>query len=176
MKKIAAIFLAAVMCIVPGCGKDKKEAEDKADMPKNIISYKDKENSELIPDGKTVEVGQVIEAEEPELPSEEELGEYEEIFMEGDVVDETSCAGWVISVSLKDITVNTYNKLTKYLLSEEAANTASHLKPGDAVFVHYTTDEETGEKTAYELGRVRVEDEPLTKDEIQEMYGGANEQ
>lgn len=175
MKKSAVVFLALalMLCALSGCGKKEEAAGE--DMPENIISYDEKENFRLIPDGKTVEVGEVEEAQQEPLPSEEELGEYEEIFMEGDILDETSRAGWVISVGLKSITVNTYNELTTYLIGETASPTASHIKAGDAVFIHYTADEETGEKTIYEMGRVRVEDEPLSKEEILAQYGDGEE-
>ncbi len=89
--------------------------------------------------------------------------------MEGDIIDDETCAGWVLATSLDDITVNTYNEITKYALDGSAPSAVAHIKPGDAVLVQYTQDEE-GAKTAYYLGRVRVEDEPMTREEVIEKY------
>ena len=170
----AALAALIALSALTGCGKDSKT--EKEDMPPNIISYEEKDGEEFIPvDGVEVH-GDAVEdsPEEAETPDEEELGEYSEIFLEGDVIDENTCGGWVTAVSLKDVTVNTYNTLTKYLLSEGAASTAARLKPGDAVLVVHHEDEE-GNQVADELGRVRVEDEPLSKDEIMEAYAKAQE-
>ena len=170
-KKIFFALVLSAMMVLPACG-DKEDKEPPADMPENILAHED--GSELIPvDG--VEVGGTeYEAGEEDLrlPTEDELGEYQEIFMEGDVIDEDTLGGWVVTVSLKDITVNTYNELTTYILDDSAKEAAYHLKPGDAVLLSYY-ENESGDPVAYELGRVRMEDEPLTREEILEAYGDA---
>lgn len=166
MKKfIAACFAAFMLLSAVGCGN-----EDKPELPENIISYENKENSDLIPNGAVEEHGIVIETDlDEDIPSEDELGEYQEIFMGGDILEDGSTAGWVLAISLKDITVNTYNKITKYVLDGDAKSCVDYIKPGDAVLLSYTEDED-GTKTAYDIGRVRIEDEALTKDEIEAMY------
>ncbi len=175
MKKIFIIAIAAAMLLC-GCGKDKKKTEATVeDKPKNILSYEDKDPKELIP-SETEEHGTVIEADpsDDEVPDEEELGEYQHVFMgDTDVVDDGCVGGWVLKVSLKDITINTDNVITTYELDDGAVETAGHLKPGDAALVNFF-EAEDGTKVAYELSRVRTEDEALTKDEILEMYGEQN--
>lgn len=172
-KYILALALAALAAL-SACSGD-KEKNTPEEMPKNIISYDEKDGSELIPvDGVEIVGNEDTEGWGDTLPSEEELGEYKEIFMEGDILDEETLGGWVVAVSLKDITVNTYNKLTTYLLDDSAKSAAGHLKPGDAVMLKFYEDE-SGESVIYDLGRVRVEDEPLTRDEILEAYNKANE-
>lgn len=167
LKKFFAATCALVLLLsFAGCESKRDE-----ELP---YSYDSKENSELIPvDGveKSGEADETVDA----LPSEEELGEYEEILMQGDIMDDGSVAGWVVSVSLKDITVNTYNVLTTYVLESNAKTAANHIKPGDAVLLSYTEDDE-GVKTAYELGRVRVEDTAATKEEIESNYAALQEQ
>ena len=173
-KKFFAALALAALTALSACGGDKDEA--KKDMPDNIISYDDKDSSELIPvDG--VEIGGTeasASEDDLRLPTDEELGEYQEIFLEGDIIDEASLGGWVISVSLTDITVNTYNELTTYILEGSAKAAANHVKPGDAVLINHYENED-GQQVAYEIGRVRMEDEPLTKDVIAEMYRQATE-
>ncbi len=170
-KKIICLLAAALAAAaMTGCGEDK-------DMPENIISYEEKEGKDLIPVTEA-EVGGTEALAGPEdkaLPTPEELGEYEEVFMEGDIVDDHTKGGWVVAVSLSDITINTYNELTTYALEGSAAETAGRLKPGDAVLLSwYAADD--GTPVIYELGRVRVEDEALTRDEVIEMYNKANAQ
>ena len=173
----AAVAVMIVVAVTAGMtlrGNDGGEEElPPKDMPENIIDFNNKTGEDLIP--ATEEHGNVAEADEGDiaLPSEEELGEYQLIFMKSDILDDETWAGWVVDVSLKDITVNTYNTLTTYILADAAKNTAVHLKPGDAVVVSFYENED-GERVAYELERVRVEDEPLTKDEIEKMYKEAN--
>lgn len=168
-KKI--ILLAAAVALLSGCA-----ADEEPEMPENPISYETRDGKDLVPVTETEIVGEEIpyDAGEDVLPSEEELGEYEEIFMEGDIIDGETKAGWVVRVSLKDITVNTYNELTTYVYEGDAYNTAVHLKPGDAVVLTWRQDED-GIDYVSSLGRVRVEDEPLTREEVMEIYGDAQE-
>lgn len=164
MRKIFAILISLAVVFSAGCEK-KSEEKEKVKLPEQY-SYENKENSELIPNGENEEHGNVVEASiDDELPSEEELGEYEEILMEGDILSETSCAGWVLAISIKDITVNTYNKITKYRLIGEGVNCVDHIKPGDAVLLDYVENDD-GTFSAYSVGRVRVEDDPLSKEDI----------
>lgn len=168
MKKFIIFCLAALLLLSVGGCREKGQT----DMPENIISYDNKENSELIPGG-VEEHGVVIEVDPDEdIPSEDELGEYQEILMGGDIMEDGSTAGWVLAVSLKDITVNTYNKITKYALGGDASSASDYIKPGDAVLFSYAEDDE-GTKIIYDIGRVRVEDEALTKEEIETMYNEA---
>ncbi len=171
MKKRLAAALALMLLFCPGCKKN----DEKPDMSKNDYAYENKTNSELIPDGTTVEHGDVIESDvSSEIPSEEELGEYKEILLEGDNISDTSCAGWVLAVSLKDITVNTYNKITAYKLIGNGKNCVDLVKPGDAVIISFTENDD-GTKSAYDVGRVRMEDSPLTKEEIAEAMEKAED-
>ncbi len=178
MKKFCLFALIWAMAVFAGCGggKEERRAPSPDEMPENIISYEEKEDGEFIPVTEAEE-HDVVEPDaaddEDDLPSPEELGEYQEIFMEGDILDDGSVGGWVIKVSLNEITVNTYNELTTYVVGDEAKGAADRLKPGDAVLVTWHEDGD-GRKVADELGRVRVEDEALTKDEIEEMYKNAN--
>ncbi len=167
-KIFIAAFALTLLVSAAGCGD-----KDKDELP---YSYENKENSELIPIDGVEEHGYIDDSDDDGLPSEDELGEYEEILMNGDILDDgVTVAGWVVRISIKDITVNTYNVLTTYVLESNAKNAADHIKPGDAVLLSYTEDDE-GTKTAYELGRVRVEDEPLTKEEIDANYAALQEQ
>lgn len=168
-KKIFLALILSVAMMLPACG-DKEDKDPPADMPENILAHED--GSELIPVDEVEVVGTELEASEEDmrLPTEEELGEYQEIFLEGDIIDEDTLGGWVVSVSLKDITVNTYNELTTYALDDSAMQAAYHLKPGDAVLLSYYENED-GSRVAYDIGRVRMEDEPLTREEILETYG-----
>ncbi len=172
-KKFILILTAALMAsMLGGCGGEDKKTEE---MPENIISYKEKDGKDLVPVAETEVVGEeaVVDPNAMELPGEDELGEYEEIFMEGDIINETTVGGWVVAVSQKDITVNTYNELTTYVYEENARNTGIRLKPGDAVVVSFREGED-GVMYANNIGRVRTEDEPLTRDEIESMYKQAN--
>ena len=167
---VIALIVAVIAAIAILGGKEKKEDAPPVDMPENIIDFNNKTGEDLIPVTETEEHGNVAEAtaEDIALPTEEELGEYQEIFMEGDELGENTRGGWVVAVSLDDITINTYNVLTTYTLAEAAKSTAARLKPGDAVIVDFNVYDD-GTAEAYGLGRVRVEDEPLTKDEIEQM-------
>ena len=82
MKKFSLLIALLLAAVLFGCG------EDKPALPKNELAYENKENTELIPDGSVEEHGPVTEASVgDELPSEDELGEYHEIFMKGDYLD-----------------------------------------------------------------------------------------
>lgn len=165
---IIAVFLAAAAIYT------NQEPENEIELPTNEFAYENRHNSELIPGG-VIENGDVVESGVSDgLPTEEELGEYEEIFLEGDYLDDGGVGGWVLAISLKDITLNTYNEITTYVLGEKAKAAADHIKPGDAALVYYSVDPD-GRKVAYSVGRVRVEDEPLTQEEIAEMYKNAQE-
>ena len=168
MKKLFAAC-TVVLILLSFCGCD--EETEKADLPFNEYAYENRDNSEFIPGKGVVEHGNIVEPDDDDdgIPSEDELGEYQEIFLEGDIFDDGTVAGWVLSISLKDITVNTYNEITKYTLVGNAKNCVEHVVPGDAVLVYYFEDEQ-GNRTAFDVARVRVEDEPLTRDEIMEMY------
>lgn len=164
MKKLLMILMTLMLIFAAGCEKETDQKE-KVKLP-DEYSYENKENFELIPNGENEEHGNVVEASlEDELPSEEELGEYTEIFMEGDQLSDTSRAGWVLAISIKDITVNTYNKITKYKLIGEGKGCIDRVKPGDAVLLDYVENDD-GTFSAYSVGRVRVEDKPLHKDDI----------
>ena len=166
------IVIAAVIAIA--ALRTKPEPEPETELPTNEFAYENRPNSELIPGGVT-ENGDVVESGVIDgLPTEEELGEYEEIFLEGDYLDDGGVGGWVLAISLKDITLNTYNEITTYVLGEKAKAAADHIKPGDAALVYYSVDPD-GRKVAYSVGRVRVEDESLTQEEIAEMYKNAQE-
>ena len=171
---VVLLIVAVIAAAAIFGGKREEEWTPPDDMPENIIDYNNKTGDDFVPVDGVEEHGNVAEVNEEDmrLPSEDELGEYQEIFMNGDLIDEDTIAGWVVEISLKDITVNTYNTLTTYAIEESAMSTAVHLKPGDAVTVKYHEDEK-GNRSAYDLGRVRVEDEPLTKEEIEQMYNGA---
>lgn len=168
-----ALLAAAVLTVaaLPGCGE-----KEKPEMPENTISYENRDGKDLVPVTETEIAGEEIpyDLDEDALPSEEELGEYQEIFMEGDIIDDETRAGWVIRVSLKDITVNTYNELTTYVYEGDAYDTAVHLEPGDAVVLTWRKDED-GTDYVSNIGRVRVEDAPLTREEVMEQYGAAQE-
>ena len=154
MKKFSLLIALLLAAVLFGCG------EDKPALPKNELAYENKDNSELIPDGSVEEHGSVTEATVgDELPDEDELGEYREIFMKGDYLDDGRVAGWVLAISLKDITVNTYNKITVYALEGNALNCVDFIKPG---------------KTATEVSRVRVEDDPITQEELEEQLGASD--
>ncbi len=167
-KFICLVAAGLALAAVAGCG-------EKKEMPENIISYKEKEGSELVPVEGVESGGSVAEAgpEDKALPTADELGDYQEVFMEGDIIDDHTKGGWVVAVSLNGITVNTYNELTTYAFDGDAAGNASLLKPGDAVLLSWYAAED-GTNVVYELGRVRVEDEALTRDEIVDMYNQAN--
>ena len=170
---IIAVVIIAAFLAVAGI-YTKPEPEDEIDLPTNEFAYENRSNSELIPGG-VIENGEVVESGVSDgLPTEEELGEYEEIFLEGDYLDDGGVGGWVLAISLKDITLNTYNEITTYVLGEKAKAAADHIKPGDAALIYYSVDPD-GRKVAYSVGRVRVEDEPLTQEEIAEMYKNAQE-
>ncbi|MCH5187948.1 MAG: hypothetical protein J1F63_06050 [Oscillospiraceae bacterium] len=167
------IVVAAILAVVAMRTKQEPENE-KIELPVNEFAYENRPNSELIPGG-VVENGDVVESGVGDgLPTEEELGEYQEIFLEGDYLDDGGVGGWVLAISLKDITLNTYNEITTYVLGEKAKAAADHIKPGDAALVYYSVDP-GGQKVAYSVGRVRVEDAPLTHEEIAEMYKNAQE-
>lgn len=164
MKKNLAAVLAVMLTLCSGC----KNNGETPDMSKNDYAYENKTNSELIPDGTTEEHGNVTESDvSSEIPSEEELGEYSEILLEGDNISDTSCAGWVLAISIKGITVNTYNKITTYNFIGNGKNCVDIVKPGDAVIISFVENDD-GTKSAYDVGRVRMEDSPLTKEEIAE--------
>ncbi len=170
MKKLSLFIALLAAAALFGCG----DGGDKADMPKNELAYENKDNSELIPDGSVEEHGSVTEATVgDELPDEDELGEYREIFMKGDYLDDGRVAGWVLAISLKDITVNTYNKITVYALEGNALNCVDFIKPGDAVLMT-VRDGDDGGKTATEVSRVRVEDDPITQEELEEQLGASD--
>ena len=168
MKKFSLLIALLLAAVLFGCG------EDKPALPKNELAYENKENTELIPDGSVEEHGPVTEASVgDELPSENELGEYHEIFMKGDYLDGGRVAGWVLAISLKDITVNTYNKITTYILDGNGLNCVDFVKPGDAVLMT-VQDGPKGEKFATEVSRVRVEDDPVTQEEMEEQLAGGS--
>lgn len=175
MKKILLLLTVGAMLFASGCKDEPQQSKtEKAKLPKEY-SYENKTNSELIPNGETEEHGDIEEwSLEDELPSEDELGEYEEILMDGDNLSETSRAGWVLAISLKDITVNTYNKITRYKLVGDGKNCIDHVKPGDAVLLSFVENDD-GTLSAYEVGRVRVEDKPLSKDDILGISDEADE-
>ncbi len=169
--KFIPVIAAVMLVFLVSCGEN--DAPDSQTLP---YSYENKENSELIPNGTVEEHGTVVEASADELiPSEDELGEYEEVFMGGDILDDGGVAGWVLSVSLKDITVNTYNKITVYELAYDVKNIADHVKTGDAVLLYYdeTTD---GRKVAYDIGRIRTEDSARSMEEIAAAQKAAEEE
>ena len=169
---VAAIVIAAFLAVA--AIDTNQEPENEYELPVNEFAYENRPNSELIPGG-VIENGDVVESGVSDgLPTEEELGEYEEIFLEGDYLDDGGVGGWVLAISLKDITLNTYNEITTYVLGEKAKAAADHIKPGDAALVYYSVDP-GGQKVAYSVGRVRVEDAPLTHEEIAEMYKNAQE-
>lgn len=174
-KKLLIITAAAVAAgaAIGTAAVVSRRSGDALELPVNELDYRNREGSELVPGG-VEEHGAVLEDYDrlSELPSEDELGEYEEIFLDGDYLDDGGVGGWVLAISLKDITLNTYNEITTYTLGETAKAAADHIKPGDAALVYYT-EEDDGEKVAYKVSRVRVEDEPLTDEEIAEMYKSA---
>lgn len=170
MKQIMPILLITAM-LFPMAGCDKKEGKQESpDLP---YSLSNRTNEELIPSGGVVEHGNVVEVDKNEMiPSEDELGEYEEVFLSGDYLDDGGQGGWVLAISLKDITINTYNKITTYNLNESSKSAANFIVPGDAV-MFYFTEEDDGSKTIYDIGRVRVEDGARTQEEMAQMYAEA---
>lgn len=170
MKQILPILLTAAMLLsAAGCDKN----EEKQGLPDTPYSISNRANEDLIPKGGAEEHGNVVEVDKSEMiPSEDELGEYEEVFMNGDYLDDGGQGGWVLAISLKDITINTYNKITTYNLNETTKVAADFIVPGNAVMFYYT-EEDDGSKTIYDIGRVRVEDGARTQEEMAQMYAEA---
>lgn len=164
---LALILL--LLLLLPALRSGKGDA--RPPMPDNVLDFIAEENGK----SGTEEHGEIVEYDpDSDLPSADELGEYQEVFMGGDILEDGSVAGWVLAISLKDITVNTYNEITKYTLEGDAKGCVDHVKPGDAVLVSFTEGDD-GTKTAYEVGRVRTEDGARTKDEIEQMYNSAEQ-